>query len=105
MPVRRADDTQYTLGTAVAASGPDVLIRGGEYIFMVSGTPSGATLSLQVQMPDGTYSDVSVYSGSAVKATVLPYAQTGVSLPAGIVRVGVTGGASPSVSAYLVGLG
>lgn len=104
MPVRRADDIQYTLGTALSANGADVLIKGGEYHFMATGTAGGGTVSLQIKFPDGTYSDVQVFTGSVVKFTALPGNQSGVDLPAGIVRVGIAGGAT-NVNAYLVGVG
>ena len=104
MPVRRADDTQYTLGTTLSASGDAIKIKGGEYVFMVDGTVGGATISLQLAGPGGTYSNVTSY-GTEVKATVLPYVFTPVSLPAGDVKLAVTGGSGVSVSAYLVGLG
>jgi hypothetical protein len=105
MPARRADDTQYILASNVSASGSAVQIKGGEYIFTVEGTASGTTASLQVKSVNGTWMDVTVFSGSAVKSTTLPYSQTGIDLPAGDVRVALTGGSPSAVYAYLVGLG
>ncbi len=105
MSVRRADDVQYVLASNVSASGSAVAIKGGEYLFTVEGTASGTTASLQVQTPNGTWTDISVYSGSVIKSTTLPYSQTGVDLPAGNVRVALTGGSPSAVYAYLVGLG
>jgi hypothetical protein len=105
MSIRRADDNLYTLLSNASATGASVNIRGGEYIFMAEGTASGATIALQVQSPNGTWSTVSVFSNSAVSTTTLPYAQTAVDLPAGAVRVLVTGGTPSALFAYLVGLG
>ena len=105
MPLRRSDDKTYTLGTNLSANGASVQIPGGEYLFFVDGTPSGGTLSLQIQMPNGTWSDVSIYSGSKVSATTLPYAQTGIDLPACNGRVAMTGGTPTGVNSYLSGLG
>ena len=105
MPIRRADDNRYTLLTNASTTGAAVNVRGGEYNFTADGTPGGATIALQVQMPNGTWTGVNVFSGSTVQATTLPYAQTSIDLPAGNVRASITGGAGVSVNAYLVGLG
>ena len=105
MTVRRCDANKYDLAVNLSASGPSVMIPGGEYIFMVEGTPTGATISLQMQSPNGTWEDLSVYSGSKVSATTLPYAQTGIDLPAGNIRMAATGGTPTGLYAYLVGLG
>lgn len=105
MSTRRADDTQYVLGSNISATGSAVQIKGGEYHFMVEGTAGGTTASLQVKSPNGTWADVSIYSGSVVKSTTLPYSQAGVDLPAGDVRVALTGGTPSAVYAYLIGLG
>lgn len=105
MSVRRADDVRYDLLINGSATGSGVLIKGGEYIFMVDGTAGGATFSLQIQLPNGTWSDINVYSGSKVSYTTLPSAQTGIDLPGGSVRVAVTGGTPSGIYAYLVGLG
>lgn len=105
MTIRRADDNTYILASNASATGAAVPVKGGEYMFMVEGTVGGSTLSLQVQSPNGTWADVQVFSGSAVKFTVLPGAQAGVDLPACNVRMAVTGGAASSLFAYLVGCG
>jgi hypothetical protein len=105
MPVRRSDDTQYTLGTGLSATGNAVAVRGGFYTFTVEGTLTGATASLQLQAPSGTWSDVAIFSGSVVKTTTTPYAQSGIALPAGNVRVALAGGTPTAVAAYLVGEG
>jgi hypothetical protein len=105
MPTLRSDAGVYPLGTALSANGAAVSIPGGEYLFAAFGTPAGATVQLQLLLPDqSTWAPVSVYSGSVVQATALPYAQTGVDLPACQVRLGVNGGTSPSVGGYLIGL-
>jgi hypothetical protein len=105
MPNRRSDDTQYTLLASGSATGNAVAIRGGEYMVFFDGTISGATVALQMQSPSGQWMTVEVFTGSAVSYTVLPRSQTGIDLPAGNVRCAVTGGTSPVVNAYLVGLG
>lgn len=105
MPLRRGDDKQYTLGTNLSATGNAVAIPGGEYMFMVDGTVSGATISLQIQMPNGTWADVQVFTGAVVKFTALPGNQTGIDLPAGLVRMAAAGGTPTGLNAYLVGLG
>lgn len=105
MSVRRADDVAYTLAANASGTGSGVVIKGGEYIFTVEGTAGGTTVSLQVQTLNGSWSDISVYSGSVVKSTALPYAQTGIDLPGGSVRLACTGGTPSAVYAYLVGLG
>ena len=105
MPLRRADDVSYTLGANINASGSAVAVKGGEYIFTVEGTAGGTTASLQIQSLNGTWSDIAIYSGSAVKTTTLPYAQTGIDLPPGNVRVALTGGTPSAIYAYLVGMG
>lgn len=104
MPIRRADDNSYTLLTNGTATGSAVAIRGGEYMFQVDGTPAGATIQLQVQLPTGTWSQVLVFANSLVQFTVLPNSQTGIDLPAGNVRVFISG-TPTGVYAYLIGLG
>ena len=104
MPIRRADDTAYTLLSNGTATGAAVAVKGGEYIFMAEGTVAGATIALQLQSPNGAWSPVLIFAGSAVSFTALPNAQTGIGLPAGNVRVFISG--SPTgVYAYLIGLG
>jgi hypothetical protein len=105
MGIRRSDDITYTLLSNGSATGAAVAIRGGEYRFTVDGTPGGATIALQVQMPSGTWSTVNIFNNSPVQATVLPYAQTSIDLPAGAVRCALIGGAASGISAFLVGLG
>ena len=106
MPIRRADDQSYVLASNLAASGSAVSIPGGEYHFMVTGTVGGSTISLQIQLPDGTtWTDVQVFTGSIVKFTTLPSNQSGIDLPACRVRMAATGGAPSGIYAYLVGLG
>lgn len=105
MPTRRADDTSYTLLSNGSATGAAVQIRGGTYIVMFSGTIGGSTVSLQIQNPNGDWADVEVFTANAIRYTVLPKAQTGVSLPAGNVRCALTGGTPTGIYAYVVGLG
>ena len=105
MPIRRADDNSYSLAVSASATGSSIAIKGGEYMFFVEGTAGGSTLSLQIISPNGTWVDVQVFTGAIVKFTTLPGNQTGITLPAGYVRLAVTGGAGVSVTASLVGLG
>lgn len=105
MPIRRADDNQYALLENGNATGNAVAIKGGEYMVFFNGTIGGSTISLQVQSPSGAWIDVDVFTGSTVKYTALPRSQTGIDLPAGNVRVALTGGTPSGINAYLVGLG
>lgn len=105
MPIRRCDDTAYTLLANGSATGSAVAIRGGEYHFMAEGTAGGSTVSLQIQTPNGTWTDVQVFTGSVVKFTTLPGNQSGIDLPAANVRVACTGGSPAAIYAYLIGLG
>lgn len=43
MTIRREDDNVYVLGQGLTATGPAVAIRGGEYLFIVSGSVGAAT--------------------------------------------------------------
>jgi hypothetical protein len=102
----RADAQVYTLATALAATGAGVPVRGGEYAFLANGTVGGSTISLQIQMPDGSWCDVGALAGNAiVKSTTLPFVVTPVVLPACVVRMAVTGGAATGVNAWLAGIG
>lgn len=105
MPIRRADDQTYTLLNNAAATGSGVNIPGGEYMFMASGTLTGATLALEVLSPSGTWAVVQVFTGSLVRFTTLPGNQSGISLPAGQVRASLTGGSPTACFAHLVGCG
>lgn len=105
MPIRRADDTQYTLLANGSASGSAVPIKGGEYIVYFDGTLGGATISLQTQSPNGTWMDVEVFTANPVRYNTTPRSQTGINLPACNARCALTGGSPTGVFAYLVGLG
>lgn len=105
MPIRRADDLTYSLLVAGSATGASVAVKGGEYQFMVDGTVSGSTISLQIQSPSGVWIDAQVFTGSVVKFTTLPGSQTAIDLPAGNVRCACTGGTPTGINAYLIGLG
>lgn len=99
-----------TAGTPAAAnttgSGLGVSVRGGEYMFLAEGTVGGATVSLQIQNPNGNWTDVGALAGNAiVKSTTLPFVVTPVVLPASVVRVASTGGASSGLNAWLAGIG
>lgn len=107
MTVRRADDSSYTLANNLSATGNAIAIKGGEYLFSVEGTApgGGATVSLQYQMPSGTWVDVSVFTGSVVKYGSLPASQTGIDLPACNVRIFTSTGGFSGLYSYLIGLG
>jgi hypothetical protein len=105
MSIRRADDNQYALLVGGSATGSAVPIKGGEYMVFFDGTIGGATVSLQTQSPSGVWMNVEVFTGAVVSYTTLPRSQTGIDLPAGNVRVALTGGTPSGVNAYLVGLG
>ena len=105
MSNKRADDTLYTLLANGAATGNAINIRGGEYCFTVEGTIGGATIGLQMQTPNGTWSTVQVWNASPVQTTAVPYFQTQIDLPAGAARVVVTGGTPSAIYSYLLGLG
>jgi len=106
MPIRRADDEQYTLGVGLSATGQPVAIKGGEYIFFASGNLTTAVCSLEARAPNGLWFVVQVFTGSLVRFTSLPGSQTAIGLPATDVRVALTGGGTPNgIAAYLIGLG
>ena len=111
MPVIRRDDQTYMLATNASStatganSGNGVSIPGGEYMFMVEGTAGGSTLSLQIKSPNGAWMDVQVFTGAVVKFTTLPGNQSGIDLPAGLVRMNANGGSPAGLYAYLLGNG
>ena len=105
MPIRRADDNNYILASNASATGSAFAVKGGEYLFTAEGTVGGSTISLQIQTPNGTWADVQVFAASPVKSTTLPYIQTGITLPAGNVRMAATGGAPSALYSNLIGLG
>ena len=105
MPLRRSDDTAYTLASNLSASGAAVQISGGEYMFFCEGTATGSTLSLQIQSPNGTWMDVAAMAGNVVKTTTLPYSVSQIDLPTCKVRLAATSGTPTGLYAYLVGLG
>jgi len=105
MPIRRCDATSYTLLSNGSANGAAVAIPGGEYTFTAEGTVGASTISLQMQTAQGTWTDVQVFSGSAVKSTTLPFSQTGISLPACNVRMAATGGTPSALYSFLHGVG
>lgn len=104
MSVRRSDDGDYALGSNISATGSAVRIKGGQYTFTVEGTFSGTTASLQLQTQNNTWIDVNTHSNATVKYTAAAVA-TGIYLPAGSVRVALTGGTPSAIYAYLVGQG
>ncbi|MCA8254814.1 hypothetical protein LGM89_16190 [Burkholderia sp. AU31624] len=102
----RADSQVYDLGDGLSATGNGVAIRGGYYTFMADGIAGGATISLQIQHPDGTWCDVGALAGNAlVKTITLPFMVSPVVLPACTVRVAINGGSGMSTNASLAGIG
>ena len=104
MPIRRADDTAYTLGVDLTANGNAVPIKGGEYALFADCTGSNGTMSFQMLSPSGTWIDVQLY-GAFMRTTGLALLQVGLVLPAGLVRIATTGTLTTGMSAYLVGMG
>ena len=104
MPTRRADDTLYTLGVNLSATGNPVAIKGGEYTVFVDSIGGTGTMALQMQSPSGAWIDVQMY-GIFVRTTLTSMVQVGLLLPAGLVRVAVYGGLMSNVNAFLVGAG
>jgi hypothetical protein len=104
MPIRRADDTAYTLGVNLTVTGNAVPIKGGEYSLFADCTGTNGTMSLQMLSPSGTWIDVQLY-GAFMRTTGLALLQVGLVLPAGLVRIATTGGATTGLNAYLVGMG
>lgn len=111
MPVIRRDDQTYLLASNASStatginSGNGVLVPGGEYMFMAEGTVGSSTISLQIKSPNGAWMDVQVFTGAVVKFTTLPGNQSGIDLPAGLVRMAATGGTPTGIYAYLIGNG
>ena len=104
MPVRRADDTLYNLGVNLTVTGSPVPIKGGEYALFVDCTGTNGTNSLQMLSPSGTWIDVQIY-GAFIRTTGPTMLQVGLLLPAGLVRIATTGGATTGLNAYLMGMG
>jgi hypothetical protein len=104
MPIRRADDTLYTLGVNLTANGSPVPIKGGEYALFADCTGTNGNLSLQMLSPSGIWIDVQLY-GAFIRTTGVTMLQVGLLLPAGLVRIATTGGATTGLNAYLVGMG
>jgi hypothetical protein len=103
MPLFRSDDTNYNVINNGAATSAGFNIKGGEYMWIATGTFGGATLTLQINTPAGAW--VSITSRGAVVQATSNAAVTPISLPAGTYRVDVTGGTPSALYAYLVGLG
>lgn len=102
--MRRSDDQAYSLPgiSATTTIGP---VRGGRYMLNVSGTLGGATVTLDY-LGDGTnYTTVTDARSNTKLSFTAAAAYSGVDLPAGQYRIGVTGGTGVSVNASLIGLG
>lgn len=107
MTIRRADGNVYVLGQGLTATGNAVQIRGGEYLFIVSGSVGAATtFRLEQLNPTGVWVTVQVFTASLVSfpAAQIPTPQTGIDLPAGSVRLAIIGGTATSINAWLLGL-
>ena len=104
MPIRRADDALYTLGVNLTATGDPVAIKGGEYALFADCTGTNGNTSLQMLSPSGAWIDVQIY-GAFIRTTGFGMLQVGLLLPAGLVRIATTGGATTGLNAYLVGMG
>jgi len=104
MPIRRADDTLYTLGVNLSATGNPVAIKGGEYTLFVDTLTNPGAVSLQMQSPSGVWIDVSMY-GIFSRTNGVALVQAGLYLPSGLVRIAVSGGLSTGLNAFLAGAG
>lgn len=104
MPIRRADDTLYTLGVNLSGTGAPVAIKGGEYALFADCTGTNGAMSLQMLSPSGVWIDVQIY-GAMIRTTGVGMLQVGLLLPAGLVRIATTGTVTTGLSAYLVGMG
>ncbi len=69
-----------TLLSNASATGSDVYISGGMYVFIAEATFGGGTVKLQIKLPQGTYADVTSGSLTAAGMTV------GLNLPPGTYR-------------------
>ena len=72
-----------TLLTNASATGSDVYISGGMYVFLAEATFGGGTVKLQIKLPQGNYADVTSGSLTANGMTV------GLNLPPGTYRANV----------------
>jgi hypothetical protein len=108
LPAGLATPSAYTLLTNASATGPAVTnIRGGDYIWRVSGTFAGLTATLQTLDLDGTtYVNVRNQANTA-DLTFTAVGSIGVGVGQGAtVRVLLTGTPSgtPSLNSSLAGL-
>ncbi len=109
MPLRRADDRQYTLANAQTVSSgtalQSVAIPGGEYTLFVEASTL-STISLQMQSPSGSWIEIQMFASAAVRINSgTSLCQIQIDLPAGNVRLFAVNAASATVSGYLVGAG
>ena len=104
MPIRRADDSQYTLGVNLSSTGDPVAIKGGEYALFADCSTTTGTTSLQMLSPSGTWIDVQIY-GAFIRTNLANMLQVGLTLPSGMVRIASTGGSPSGLNAFLVGMG
>lgn len=105
MPIKRADDTIYTLASSNTSTGPSVAIKGGEYALAFEGTIGGATIVWEMQSPSGTWSSLVDSAGYLVTPLGDTTFRTSIPLPAGNIRISITGGTPSGIYSYLIGLG
>lgn len=96
----------YTLLSAASATGSPVSgIRGGDYIWRVSGTFGGATATLQTLDLDGTTWVNVRNSANTADVTATTATSVGVGIGQGAtVRVLISGGTGVSLNSSLAGL-
>lgn len=83
------------LSNATATGGAKAVTSPGDYCFAVDGTFSGATVSLEMQSPDGSSWVAIASSGLTAEGGVI------ISLPANVYRAAVASGPPSGIYATL----
>jgi hypothetical protein len=96
----------YTLLTNASSTGQGVSnVRGGDYVWRVSGTFGGATVTLQTLDLDGTTWVPVRNQANTADVTLTTAGSVGVGIGQGsTVRVAITGGTGVSLNSTLAGL-
>lgn len=106
LPIGAPTPQAYTLLSAASTTGPARPgIRGGDYIWRVSGTFGGATATLQTLDLDGTTWVNVRNSANTADVTTTTATSVGVGIGQGAtVRVLISGGSGVSLNSSLAGL-